>query len=233
MYQRKIFLLFFIFIVLCFSCAQQNQNVKIQTINPSILDKRMVYKKPTHASEGSLWPGDDVRAGKLFEDRKAHYLGDIVTVVISEDISAVGKADTDINGKNEDSYSFPFIGGKDASKWSRNWKLFLKNTRENKFSGKGTTSRSNKMRAVISARIVNILPNGNLVIAGKKTITINGETQYILLTGIVRPDDIRSDNTIDSKYIADAKIVYSGKGVLAAKQKTGWGTKLLNLLWPF
>ena len=227
---------FFIFAILIFlisGCAQQKQYVKVKEINPDIFKTKIAYKAPEHQSEGSIWPGDNVRKGKLFEDRKAHYLGDIVTVVISEDISAVGEADTDINGKNEDSYSFPYIGGKDASKWSRNWKLFLKNSRSNKFSGKGKTSRRNKMKAVLSARIVEILPNGNLRIAGKKYITINGEKQYIFLTGIVRPDDIRFDNTIESKYIADVQIEYSGKGVLAAKQKTGWGTKILNLLWPF
>ncbi len=229
----RILLMFVFLAFFLIGCAGGNQNVQIKRINPSIFDTKVHYKVPEHSSEGSLWPGDNVRQGKLFEDRKARYLGDIVTIVISEDISAVGKADTDINGKNEDSYSFPYIGGKDASKWSRNWKLFLKNTRSNKFSGKGQTSRSNKMRAVIAARIVEILPNGNYRIAGKKFITINGEKQYLYVSGIIRPDDIKFDNTVDSKYIADVQIEYSGKGVLAAKQKTGWGTKILNLLWPF
>ncbi len=219
--------------IFLFSCASQKQNVKIKSINPEIFNTKVNYKAPEHQSEGSLWPGDNVRKGKLFEDRKAHYLGDIVTIVINEDISAVGEANTDINGKNEDSYSFPYIGGKNASKWSRDWSTFIKNSRSNKFSGKGKTSRSNKMKAIISARIIDILPNGNLRIAGRKYLTINGEKQYIYITGIVRPDDIRFDNTVDSKYIADVQIEYSGKGVLAAKQKTGWGTKILNLLWPF
>ena len=228
----KIIILLFL-IIISYGCAGSNKTVEIKKINPSVFETKIHYKSPEHLSEGSLWPGDSVRQGKLFEDRKAHYLGDVVTIVISEDISAVGKADTDINGKNEDSYSFPYIGGKDASKWSRNWSLFLKNTRSNKFSGKGQTSRSNKIKAIISGRIVEILPNGNYRIAGKKFITINGERQYLYISGIVRPDDIKFDNTIDSKYIADVQIEYSGRGVLAAKQKTGWGTKILNLLWPF
>ena len=229
----KNFLIFYILILFLVSCASQKQTVEIKKIDPGILNTKVRYTAPEYQSEGSLWPGDGVRQGKLFEDRKAHYLGDIVTIVINEDISAVGEADTDINGKNEDTYSFPYIGGKDASKWSRNWGSFIKNSRSNKFSGKGKTSRKNQMKAVISARIIDILPNGNFRIAGKKYITINGEKQYIYITGIIRPDDIKFDNTVDSRYIADVQIEYSGKGVLAAKQKTGWGTKILNLLWPF
>ncbi len=222
-----------IFTIFLISCAERENVVKVSTINPAIFSQKINYKQPEHASEGSLWPGDNVRQGKLFEDRKAHYLGDVITVIISEDISAVGSANTQVTGKNEDTYSFPYIGGKVASKWSRDWSNFVKDTRQNKFSGKGSTSRSNRMKAIISARIVEVLPNGNLRIAGKKEITINGDKQYIYITGIVRPDDIKYDNTVESKYIADMQIEYSGKGILAAKQKRGWGAKILDYLWPF
>jgi len=229
--MKNLWILFFV--IFLTACAGQNQTVQIRKIDKSIFSTKVQYNAPQYHTEGSIWPGDNVRFAELFEDRKARYLGDIVTVVVDEDISAVGEANTDVNGQNEDSYSFPYIGGKDASKWSRNWSTFIKDTRTNKFSGKGTTSRSNKIKALISARVVEVLPNGNLRIAGRKFITINGEKQYIYITGIIRPDDIRYDNTIDSKYVADMQIEYTGKGVLAAKQRVGWGTKILNILWPF
>ncbi len=218
-----------VFITGCMS----NNNVKKETINPNIFKTKFDYH-PTHQTEGSLWPGDKVRSGMLFQDRKARYLGDTVTVLISEDISAVGKADTQSDASNTNYYSIPYIFGQSGANYhNRDWSNFLKTKRSNNFKGKGSVSRSNKMTAKITAQVIEVMPNGNLRIAGKKFITINGEQQYLLITGVVRPDDIASDNTILSEKLADVQIEYNGRGILSAKQKRGWASILLDLIWPF
>jgi flagellar L-ring protein precursor FlgH len=81
--------------------------------------------------------------------------------------------------------------------------------------------------------VVEVFPNGNLRIEGGKTITVNREEQIIVLTGIVRPNDISSQNIINSKYVLDAKIAYTGKGVISDKQGPGWMTRILDNVWPF
>jgi len=227
--------IFFLLVVILMlnGCLGSDNNVMKQTIDPKIFNAKFDYKPPTN-NEGSLWPGDSIRSGMLFQDRKARYLGDTITVVISEDISAVGKADTNSEATNENYYSIPYIWGQSATNYhNKDWSNFLKTKRENSFKGKGTVSRSNKMSAKITAQVVQVLPNGNLQIAGKKFITINGQQQYILLTGTIRPDDIKADNTVMSEAIANAQIEYSGKGILSAKQKRGWASVILDLIWPF
>ena len=81
--------------------------------------------------------------------------------------------------------------------------------------------------------VTKVLPNGNLVIIGKREIRVNQETQYITLSGIVRPDDIGPTNEVSSTYMADAKIVYSGTGPLADKQRPGWLGRAIDHVWPF
>ena len=78
-----------------------------------------------------------------------------------------------------------------------------------------------------------VFPNGNLYIEGKKEIIINNERQYIILSGVIRPEDIQTDNSITSDLIADARIEYSGRGVLADKQRPGWAGRILDYVWPF
>ena len=214
-------------------CLGSDKNVMKQTIDPKIFNTKFDYKPPAN-NEGSLWKGDSIRSGMLFQDRKARYLGDTITVIVSEDISAVGTANTNSEASNENYYSIPYIWGHSATNYhNKDWSNFLKTKRENSFKGKGSVSRSNKMNAKITAQVIEVLPNGNLRIAGKKFLTINGEQQYILLTGIVRPDDIKADNTVYSQSVADAQIEYSGKGILSAKQKRGWASIILDLIWPF
>ena len=89
------------------------------------------------------------------------------------------------------------------------------------------------MAAYVPAVVTKVLPNGNLVIIGKREIRVNQETQYITLSGIVRPDDIGPTNEVSSTYMADAKIVYSGTGPLADKQRPGWLGRAIDHVWPF
>ncbi len=89
------------------------------------------------------------------------------------------------------------------------------------------------MSATITARVMDVMPNGNLAIEGKREIYVNNEKKEILLQGVVRPKDIAFDNTISSTQIADAKVIYTGIGVVGEKQRPGWGARLFDFVWPF
>jgi flagellar L-ring protein precursor FlgH len=104
---------------------------------------------------------------------------------------------------------------------------------ENDFSGSGTTTRKEDLVATLTTRVVEVFPNGNLRIEGGKTVTVNNEDQIIVLTGIVRPNDISPQNIVNSKNVLDAKIAYTGKGVISDKQKPGWMVRILDNVWPF
>jgi flagellar L-ring protein precursor FlgH len=99
--------------------------------------------------------------------------------------------------------------------------------------GAGDTNRGNTLVLNVAGRVIRRLENGNLLIEGRKQVTINSEDQFIVITGIIRPEDVSANNYVDSKNIADARIVYTGSGVVAEKQNVGWGTRALDYVWPF
>ncbi|MEQ8203568.1 MAG: flagellar basal body L-ring protein FlgH, partial [Smithellaceae bacterium] len=106
-------------------------------------------------------------------------------------------------------------------------------TSSNSLKGAGDTTRSSKLSASISARVLKILDNGNLLIEGRRQLTVNAEDQYLVITGIVRPEDITAINTVASQYIADARILYTGDGVINDKMRPGWLTRVVDWVWPF
>jgi flagellar L-ring protein precursor FlgH len=101
------------------------------------------------------------------------------------------------------------------------------------FDGKGSSDRGGHVKAYVSALVVKVLLNGSLYINGRREIRVNNETQYITLSGIIRPEDISPSNEISSTYVANARIVYSGTGILADKQKPGWLGRIIDRVWPF
>ena len=188
----------------------------------------------TPQSAGSLWTES---RGSLFGDIKARAVGDILTVAIFEQASASREATTE-TGRSSDNEAgisklFGFETDFDVINSAIDPTQLISTNYENDFKGSGSTSRKENLVATLSTRVVEVFPNGNLRIEGGKTVTVNHEEQIIVLTGIVRPNDISSQNVIDSKYVLDAKIAYTGKGVISDKQKPGWMTRILDNVWPF
>ncbi|MCD4687836.1 MAG: flagellar basal body L-ring protein FlgH, partial [Desulfuromonadaceae bacterium] len=173
----------------------------------------------TPQTSGSLWTENK---GSLFSDLKARQLGDILTVAIFEQASASREATTQTgrSSSNEAGISKFFGFETDLAKLNGGIdpSSLIATTYENDFEGTGSTSRKENLVATLSTRVVEVFPNGNLRIEGSKTVTVNREEQIIVLTGIVRPNDISSSNVIHSKYVLDAKIAYTGKGVISDKQ---------------
>ncbi len=205
------------------------------------LPQKPVYR-PVVADEGSLWT--DNSGSLYFVDTRARRVGDVITIDIVENTSSKMDANTkaartsSIAGSIDNSLGYMRALqeanrrlGVDLDGTATN--TLFKASLENAFEGEGTSDRSGQVTASIGARVTEVLPNGNLVIFGKRKMKVNNETQIITVSGIVRPMDIDTDNRIKSTYIADALIEYTGRGVIAEKQKPGWGSRVVDLIWPF
>ncbi len=166
----------------------------------------------------------DLESGRsLVSNYKAHRVGDIVTIQIVEQTTANAASKTDANNKTEVSGG-PGLGVLDVL---TNWGI----SAENKYTGDGRTQRSGSLQAEITARIVEVLHNGDFRLAGTRMVEINGERQIIEITGLCRARDIGPGNTILSTAIADARIAYNGSGPVDATSEPGVVTKLINWLF--
>ena len=189
-----------------------------------------------NANNGSLWV-DEGSLSQMFINAKARRVGDIVTIKIVENSKATNNATTKTGRTTDMSVGLTeFFGLENRfSSGSNFFNPFSPVTSEydNNFDGSGSTARSGALTAYISARIIQILPNGNLVIEGNREVRVNNDNQIITLTGVIRPRDISPDNIVQSTYIADARISYSGSGVLNDQQRPGWLARILDSIWPF
>jgi len=186
--------------------------------------------------DGSLW-NDNGPLNELFVNPKAGRIGDIVTVMIVESSKATNEASTDTQRASEFSAQIEkFLGlQEDFPKGDTSFNPFgkIKAGLDSTFKGKGATKRSGKLDAKVTARVVEVMPGGNLRIRGFRQVMINNEAQLITLTGIIRPRDISVENVVLSSRIADARITYNGIGVVNDRQRPGWLARLFDVIFPF
>lgn len=201
-----------------------------QTPNPTMASTALY-----HQYNGSLWV-DNAALSEMFINAKARRIGDIVTIKIVETSSASNQASTDTDRSTSMSVGLNSLFNLE-NKWpgGSGFNPFApaQSSYESEFAGAGKTVRSGELTAYITARIIQILPNGNLIIEGNREVRVNNENQMITLTGVIRPRDISADNVIQSTYIADAKISYSGSGIVNDQQRPGWLVRILDNVWPF
>ncbi len=217
--------------VLCSGCVLPTAYEAAMKREPILLPAAPPEPAPAPAAPGSIWPGATSN-NLLFTDRKARLVGDIVTIVIDEKTEGENNANTET--KREASTAAGITGFVQTNPDRRFVSGYsLGGTSDNSLKGEGKTNRDGLLKGRISARIVRMLPNGNLVIEGRRMLTVNAEDQYMVITGIIRPEDITTDNLIYSQYIADARIVYAGKGVVDDKMRPGWMTRIVDWVWPF
>jgi flagellar L-ring protein FlgH len=187
---------------------------------------------------GSIWPGENSK-NMFFADNKARFVNDIVTIVISETTTGTSKASTNTSRSSNTTAGIGALLGLERHLQARNEelgvtpKIEVGGSSSNSLKGQGDTSRGSNLSARVSARVVRVLDNGNLVIEGRRQLTMNAEDQYILISGIIRTEDITSENLIASQYISDAKINYVGEGVVNDKMRPGWLTRVMDWVWPF
>ncbi|PKL79384.1 MAG: flagellar basal body L-ring protein [Ignavibacteriae bacterium HGW-Ignavibacteriae-4] len=164
-------------------------------------------------------------SNSLFSDFKAFRKGDALTVLIVEDTKA-GNSATTKNGR-ESSVGAGF--GVSAGSGSSSGDVSLGTSTD--FNGDGSTSRNESIRSKLSARVVDLEDNGNLIIEGKRTTKVNGETQYVTIKGVVRPVDVRPDNSVYSYSILDLTLLIDGDGTVSEYQEPGLITKFLRILF--
>lgn len=180
---------------------------------------------------GSLF--DSYLSNDLYSDKKALRTGDIITVKLQESTQASKAAKTETDKESESNLD-PVIGlggvpvniGGDSIQFGIG--------HDSSFKGDSKSNQSNSLFGDISVNVMRVLPNGNLVIRGEKWLTLNTGEEFIRLEGMVRPQDVTSDNTVTSNRVANARIQYSGKGQLQASQSAGWLTRFFSsALFPF
>lgn len=181
---------------------------------------------------GSLYHAGESMS--LFNDSKAHRIGDIITINLTEKMNANKKDEASYDRSNEMSLGNPTIFGKTVKDVGVPGLSTLASgvTSENAFSGKSNVKQNSSLSGAIAVTVVEVIPNGNLVIRGEKWITIHDGEEVVRFAGIIRPQDITPDNTIDSQKVADVRIIYKDTGVSGDNARQGAVGQFLARYWP-
>jgi len=193
----------------------------------------MPEPQPATYNPNSLWRNGS-RA--FFKDQRAHQIGDILTVTVNITDKANIENETQRSRSNkEDSGITDFIGAKTITNPATSVLPGRILTADSTASseGKGSVNRQEALQTNVAAVVTQVLPNGNLVVEGKQEVRVNFEIRELIVAGIVRPEDIASDNTIDSTKIAEARIAYGGRGQITDVQQPRYGQQVLDVLLPF
>jgi flagellar L-ring protein FlgH len=216
--------------VLCASACMLLGGCAATKVRPTaarLPDPVKIEMTPPQVTDGSLWQADSRGDASLFSDQKARNRGDIVTILVVEKVDAKRSRNTDTSrsmtiGADVKDLFYPAIGKIDGNPT----KVDVSTSRANK--GGGTVSDTGEVRATVAAQVVDVLPNGNLVLMGTKEVTVSGEVQTVTLTGIARPKDISSDNQVSSANLAEARVHIDGNGPLNDAQRRTLVTRLLD-----
>jgi flagellar L-ring protein precursor FlgH len=194
----------------------------------------------------------------IFSDRKAMRVNDLVTIVINESANSSSSGSKSLgesssnslgggvftSGANTKTDQDGIASGTQISDISNNLSTLIKELNKisnigfnsnssSTYKGSGTNTRIEKFSTNITARVIKIMDNNNYYIVGNREILVEGEKQTIRISGVIRADDISQSNTINSRYIADAKIIYNTKGDIHNSTSRGWLSKLVDIAWPF
>lgn len=222
--------LFFVLLVMLSGCVIQAPPRPNDPYYAPVLATNPVPDAPVN---GSLYR-ENV-ALDLFGDTKAARVGDILTVLLEERTSSSKSATVEVTKESETSTPIASGGtifGLTPTLGNANLGLDVGTDRE--FSGESEADQSNQLNGSISVTVVDIYPNGTLVVRGEKWITINRGQEFIRVSGLIRPGDVTPENTVMSTKIANARIEYAGTGELADAQQMGWLSRFFNsAIWPF
>jgi len=204
------------------------------TTQPGYKPVQMPMPKPEQASynANSLWRNGS-RA--FFKDQRAARIGDLLTVTVNiTDKANLSNETQRSRTAKEDSGISDFIGSQTITQPLKILPGKILTTDSTSSSdGKGSVNRQESLTTNVAAVVTQVLPNGNLVVEGKQEIRVNFEIRELIVAGIVRPEDIQSDNTIDSSKIAQARIAYGGRGQITDVQQPRYGQQVMDVLLPF
>ncbi|MGG5817970.1 flagellar basal body L-ring protein FlgH [Falsiroseomonas sp. HW251] len=187
------------------------------------------------ASANSLWrPGSRT----FLRDQRAAQVGDLVTILVAIQDEAQFRNNTERQRNGTDEMGIPRLFGLPSSfptvfpNTIDPSRLVTTNGSQNA-TGTGQTQRNERVTVNVAATVVQLLPNGNLVVNGRQQVRVNSDLRDLTVSGIIRPQDIASDNTVRHDRLAEARIAYGGRGVIADMQRPRWGQELLDTLLPF
>ena len=239
----KLFLKIFPFYLLLSGCSTYMENKKAEEFVP--IHQEISFAEKDDTIDGSIY--DEKSSGFFASDRRANNIGDILTVTLNESLSA-SKSTTNTTTK-ADTFGVtlpPLFSNGAATKSAANQldnKLGVGNGgvdsgdftagANQSFSGAGTAAQTNTLTGSMTVTVIRVYPNGNLEIKGQKKLRITEGTEYIRLSGIIRPEDISTTNSVSSAKIAEAQIEYVGAGILDSASKPGWGSKIFRAISPF
>ncbi len=224
------------------SCSTYVENKKSVEFEP--VHKEIVFKKEDTTIDGSIY--NSTSSGFFAGDRRAKSVGDILTVSLNESLSA-SKSTTNTTSKT-DTFGVtlpPLVFNQNpivnagtsilgAGKGTDSLTAAdVAAGAAQSFSGAGTAAQTNTLTGSMTVTIVKVFPNGNLEIKGQKKLVLNDGSEFLRLSGIVRPEDIAANNTISSSNIADARITYTNAGVYADSTQPGWLSKIFRQVTPF
>lgn len=209
--------------------------------DPSAIPGPTPVKMPMPAPDlgerqaNSLW-----RTGSraFFRDQRASRVGDILTVVISIDEKAEIENETKRSRANSEDANMTNLLGLESQitkvlPEGTTGPTLLKTGSNLSNAGKGSVDRSEKVNLRVAATITQVLPNGNLVLAGRQQMNVNFDIRELLVTGVIRPEDISAENTVKYDQIAEARISYGGRGQIQDVQQPRYGAQVLDILMPF
>jgi len=197
-----------------------------------IAEKALSTPHADTSNTGSLWFNGGI---SLLSDPKAARVGDLVTVLVSENAKATRSLGSKQSKKSSRKTGLTAkiaygaaLANKDVNPTGD---ISMSNSKN--FDGSGSTNNSDTLTASVTSVVTYVYPNGNMRISGKRLLTVNHEPQEITFSGIIRPIDISATNTIQSAKVAQAKISYGGTGALATVAHEGWLSQTLDMVWPF
>ena len=232
--------IFIITVLILFAgCSQTRQKIEFDKPKAQVPKKNPTIVKSK--KKGSLYSR---QGASLFADKKDLQIGDIIQVNIEEILKSDSKNSRTTSKSNSTSLGgglfTPMSGvtqsGTVASvtdRVNRIGGVGFGTESDNSFSGSATSKFDEKFTATISAIIEQTYQNGNYYIKGSKEIMIDGQKQVIMIAGVIRPYDISPENTVDSSQVANLKILYKKEGMEGQELEKGWGTEVIERVWPF
>ena len=213
-------------------CAAPGPVASDPNFAPAMPMPRVVESAPT----GSIFR-TGATDGMLSQNRRFQ-VGDVITVLLSESTQANRQQSTDLSREASNNVvpqgvtdlvttRAPLVRGVNVMDG-----VNLRNSTIES-SGTGTANQRASLNGSVAVTVAEVLPNGNLVLRGEKQMTLSEGTEVIQVSGIVRPDDIAPNNTVQSRRLADARFIYRGEGDIARTNQAGWGTRALMRIWPF
>jgi len=187
-----------------------------------------------HASPGSLWKEESSRS--MVADKRARSVGDIITIVVQENAAATKENSTKTSksaGVDASLNTVLYSPAASGFLTKQGQMPALKYSSKSDFDGGGKINNSERITARIAVRVADVLPNGNMLVEGRRDTSFSGEKQEAILRGLVRSEDVTANNTVFSYNVADASIQFRSKGTISDAQRKGWFTKVWDKLTPF